>query len=50
MSKEIQKSYLVRTDAIKAISGNEVHLYDLAEKLPIGKQHKEALLAHFGLR
>ncbi|HEX8429246.1 LytTR family DNA-binding domain-containing protein [Hymenobacter sp.] len=45
----IQKSYLVRTDAIKAISGNEVQLYDLVEKLPIGKQYKEALLAQFGL-
>jgi two-component system LytT family response regulator len=45
----IQKSYIVRTDAIKAISGNEAELYDLPEKLPIGKQHKEALLAQFGL-
>jgi two-component system LytT family response regulator len=45
----IQKSYLVRLDAIKAITGNEVELYDLPEKLPIGKQHKEQLLAQFGL-
>ena len=45
----IQKSYLVRLDAIKAISGNEVELYDLPEKLPIGKQYKELLLAQFGL-
>ncbi|TGE28814.1 LytR/AlgR family response regulator transcription factor [Hymenobacter metallicola] len=45
----IQKSYIVRMDAIKAISGNEAELYDLPEKLPIGKQHKEALLARFGL-
>lgn len=45
----IQKSYIVRMDAIKAISGNEAELYDLPEKLPIGKQYKEALLAHFGL-
>lgn len=45
----IQKSYIVRTDAIRAISGNEAELYDLPEKLPIGKQHKEALLAQFGL-
>lgn len=45
----IQKSYLVRTDAIKAISGNEVQLYDLPEKLPIGKQYKEGLLSQFGL-
>ncbi|TGE24594.1 response regulator transcription factor [Hymenobacter aquaticus] len=45
----IQKSYIVRMDAIRAISGNEAELYDLREKLPIGKQHKEALLARFGL-
>ncbi len=45
----IQKSYLVRLDAIKAITGNEVELYDLPEKLPIGKQYKEQLLAQFGL-
>lgn len=45
----IQKSYIVRLDAIRAISGNEVELYDLPEKLPIGKQHKEPLLAQFGL-
>jgi len=45
----IQKSYIVRMDAIKAISGNEAELYDLPAKLPIGKQHKEALLARFGL-
>jgi len=45
----IQKSYIVRMDAIKAISGNEVELYNLPEKLPIGKQYKEALLAQFGL-
>ena len=45
----IQKSYLVRLDAIKAISGNEVELYDLPEKLPIGKQYKESLLTQFGL-
>jgi two-component system LytT family response regulator len=45
----IQKSYLVRLDAIKAITGNEVELYDLAEKLPIGQQHKELLLGQFGL-
>ena len=45
----IQKSYLVRLDAIKAISGNEVELYDLPEKLPIGKQYKEGLLTRFGL-
>lgn len=45
----IQKSYLVRLDAIKAISGNEVELYDLPEKLPIGKQYKEVLLGQFGL-
>ena len=45
----IQKSYLVRHDAIRAISGNEVELYDRPEKLPIGKQYKEALLAQFGL-
>ncbi|QIX63274.1 response regulator transcription factor [Hymenobacter lutimineralis] len=45
----IQKSYIVRLDAIRAISGNEVELYDLPEKLPVGKQYKEALLAQFGL-
>ena len=45
----IQKSYLVRLDAIKAITGNEVELYDLPEKLPIGKQYKELLLGKFGL-
>jgi two-component system LytT family response regulator len=45
----IQKSYLVRLDANKAITGNEVELYDLPEKLPIGKQYKEQLLAQFGL-
>ena len=45
----IPKSYIVRMDAIKAISGNEAELYDLPEKLPIGKQHKEALLGRFGL-
>jgi len=39
----------VRTDAIRAISGNEAELYDLPEKLHIGKQYREALLAHFGL-
>ena len=36
-------------DSIKAISGNEVELYNLPEKLPIGKQYKDALLAQFGL-
>ena len=46
----IQKSYLVRLDAIRAITGNEVELYDLPEKLPIGKQYKEQLLARFGLK
>jgi two-component system LytT family response regulator len=45
----IQKSYIVRTDAIKAISGNEVELYDFPKNLPIGKQYKEGLLAQFGL-
>jgi two-component system LytT family response regulator len=45
----IQKSYLVRLDAIKAITANEVELYDLPERLPIGKQYKEQLLAQFGL-
>jgi two-component system LytT family response regulator len=45
----IQKSYLVRLDAIKAISGNEVELYDLPKKLPIGKQYKELLMSQFGL-
>ncbi|SDX58625.1 LytR/AlgR family response regulator transcription factor [Hymenobacter psychrophilus] len=45
----IQKSYIVRLDAIRAISGNEVELYDRPEALPIGKQYKEALLARFGL-
>ncbi|GAA4007024.1 LytTR family DNA-binding domain-containing protein [Hymenobacter fastidiosus] len=45
----IQKSYIVRMDAIRAISGNEAELYNLPEKLPIGKQYKEALLAQFGL-
>lgn len=45
----IQKSYLVRLDAIRAITGNEVELYDLPEKLPIGKQYKELLLGQFGL-
>lgn len=45
----IQKSYLVRLDAIRAITGNEVELYDLPERLPIGKQYKEQLLAQFGL-
>ncbi|NVO84389.1 LytR/AlgR family response regulator transcription factor [Hymenobacter terrestris] len=45
----IQKSYIVRLDAIRAISGNEVELYDRSESLPIGKQYKEALLARFGL-
>ena len=45
-----QKSYIVRLDALRAITGNEVELYDLPEKLPIGKQHKEALLTHFGLK
>jgi two-component system, LytTR family, response regulator len=42
----IQKSYLVCLDAI---TGNEVELYDLPEKLTIGKQYKEQLLAQFGL-
>jgi len=45
----IQKSYIVRLDAIKAITGNEVELYDLPEKLPIGKQYKDLLLGQFGL-
>jgi DNA-binding LytR/AlgR family response regulator len=45
----IQKSYIVRLDAVKAISGNEVELYDLPERLPIGKQYKEQLLLQFGL-
>jgi two-component system LytT family response regulator len=48
----MQKSYLVRLDAIKAIkaiTGNKVELYDLPEKLPIGKQYKEQLLTQFGL-
>lgn len=45
----IQKSYLVRLDAIRALTGNEVELYDLPQRLPIGKQYKQALLAHFGL-
>ena len=45
----IQKSYIVRLDAIKAISGNEVELYDSTDRLPIGKQYKELLLAQFGL-
>lgn len=45
----IQKSYLVRLDAVKAITGNEVELYDLPEKLPIGKQYKDLLLGQFGL-
>lgn len=45
----IQKSYIVRTDAIKAISGNEVELYDFPKNLPIGKQYKEGLLGQFGL-
>ena len=45
----IQKSYIIRLDAIKAISGNEVELYDLVEKLPVGKQYKELLLDRFGL-
>jgi two-component system LytT family response regulator len=45
----IQKSYIVRLDAIKAITGNEVELYDLPGNLPIGKQYKEPLLARFGL-
>lgn len=45
----IQKSYIVRLDAIRAISGNEVELYDSTDKLPIGKQYKEGLLQKFGL-
>ncbi len=45
----IQKSYIVRTDAIKAISGNEVELYDFPRHLPIGKQYKGGLLSQFGL-
>lgn len=45
----IQKSYIVRLDAIKAIIGNEVELYDLPGNLPIGKQYKELLLGQFGL-
>ena len=45
----IQKSYIVRLDAIKALTGNEVELYDLPEKLPIGKQHKDLLMSKFGL-
>ena len=45
----IQKSYIVRLDAVKAITGNEVELYDLSDKLSIGKQHKELLLKQFGL-
>ena len=45
----IQKSYIVRLNAIRAITGNEAELYDRLEKLLIGKQHKEALLTHFGL-
>lgn len=45
----IQKSYIVRLDAIRAISGNEVELYDSNDRLPIGKQYKEMLLKQFGL-
>jgi len=45
----IQKSYIVRLDAIRAISGNEVELYDSSDRLPIGKQYKELLLKQFGL-
>ncbi|MFD2784456.1 LytR/AlgR family response regulator transcription factor [Hymenobacter rubripertinctus] len=45
----IQKSYIVRLDAIRAISGNEAELYDRPETLPIGRQYKEALLNRFGL-
>jgi len=45
----IQKSYIVRLDAIKALTGNEVELYDLPEKLPIGKQYKDLLMSKFGL-
>ncbi|SFQ28123.1 LytR/AlgR family response regulator transcription factor [Hymenobacter arizonensis] len=45
----IQKSYIVRLDAIKAIIGNEVELYDSTDQLPIGKQYKELLLDRFGL-
>jgi two-component system LytT family response regulator len=45
----IQKSYLVRLDAIRAISGNEVELYDSTDKLPIGKQYRKLLLKQFGL-
>lgn len=33
----IQKLYIVRLNAIKAITGNGVELSDLPEKLPIGK-------------
>ena len=45
----IQKSYIVRLDAIRAISGNEVELYDSSDRLPIGKQYKEELLRRLGL-
>jgi two-component system LytT family response regulator len=45
----IQKSYLVRLDTIHAITGNEVELYDLPEKMSIGKQYTEQLLAQCGL-
>ncbi|HEY0176076.1 MAG TPA: LytTR family DNA-binding domain-containing protein [Pedobacter sp.] len=45
----IQKSFIVRKDEIKSFNGNEIDLYTLKEKVPIGKLYKEALMKQFGL-
>ncbi|KIO77382.1 hypothetical protein TH53_09755 [Pedobacter lusitanus] len=45
----IQKSFIIKKDEIKSFNGNEIDLYTLKEKIPIGKLYKEALLKHFGL-
>lgn len=45
----IQKSFIVKKDEIKSFNGNEIDLYSLKEKIPIGKLYRDALMKHFGL-
>lgn len=45
----IQKSFIIKKDEIKSFNGNEIDLYTLKEKIPIGKLYKEALMKQFGL-
>ncbi|MBB5635231.1 DNA-binding LytR/AlgR family response regulator [Pedobacter cryoconitis] len=46
----IQKSFIIKKDEIKSFNGNEIDLYTLKEKIPIGKLYKDALLKQFGLQ